>query len=201
MSDLAPLRIGVTGSRRYGSPAVIRSAFLAAHDRARPHDGHVLVHGMCDPHHPDTNRPVPWRRAKTLPVAAQGKLLGGDWLAEWVALGMARWDGITWEIERHPADWWATGKFDRAAGFRRNAEMVDRSADEWEAFALPCSDHRCYRSDPHASHGTAHCAGLAEKAGIPLYPFGPDGPDITLIPVTEQAPLWASLRTGGSDEP
>ena len=97
--DRTALRIGVTGSRRYGSPAVIHSAFLAAHDRARPHDGHVLVHGQCDPYHPDTNRPISWRRAKDGSVEEQGQLLGGDWLAEWVALGMAKWDGITWQID------------------------------------------------------------------------------------------------------
>lgn len=176
MADLSPLRIGVTGSRRYGSPAVIRSAFLAAHDRARPHSGHVLIHGQCDPHHPDTNRPIPWRRAKSLPIEAQGKFLGADWLAEWVALGMAKWDGITWQVKGLPADWWTAGRLNRGAGFARNAKMVDGGPfDEWEAFALPCSDHRCYRSDPHASHGTAHCADLAARAGIPVYPFGPDG--------------------------
>jgi len=171
MSDLTPLRIGVTGSRRYGSPAVIRAALLAAHGRGRPHDGHVLVHGQCDPWHPDTGRPVPWRRAKTLSVEVQGRLLGGDWLAEWVALGMATWDGITWEIERVPADWHPAGRFDRAAGFSRNADMVRRGADEWLAFALPCSDHRCYRTDPHPSHGTAHCADQAGKAGVPVHRF------------------------------
>jgi hypothetical protein len=175
MTDLAPLRIGVTGSRRYGSPAVIRSAFLAAHDRARPHSGHVLVHGQCDPYHPDTNRPIPWRRAKDRSAEEQGRLLGGDWLAEWVALEMAAHDGITWQIERHPADWWATGKYDRGAGFRRNGDMVKLGADEWEAFALPCGDHRCYRAEPHPSHGTAHCADLAVKARIPLYRFSASG--------------------------
>jgi hypothetical protein len=179
MADLTPLRIGITGSRRYASRAVIRSALRTACRRARPHDGHILVHGQCDPYHPVTNRPVPWRRAKELPVDEQGELLGGDWLAEWVALGMARWDGIVWQIERHPADWFpdaSSNRYDRRAGFARNAGMVKLGADEWQAFALPCSDHRCYRADPHPSHGTAHCADLAVKAGIPLYSFGPDGP-------------------------
>jgi len=66
--------------------------------------------------------------------------------------------------EPHPADWKRLG---RPAGFRRNAEMVALGADACVAFIGPCSDHRCYRSDPHGSHGATHCAGLAEKAGIP----------------------------------
>jgi hypothetical protein len=191
MTDLAPLRVGVTGSRRYASRAVIRSAFLAAHERARPHKGHILVHGQCDPYQRDRNRPLPWRRAKSLPFEMQGELIGGDWLAEWVAREMAWNGGIVWEMERHPADWFPgdDARFGRGAGFKRNGEMVALGADEWEAFGLPCSDHRCYRQDPHISHGTAHCAGLAAEAGIPVFPFGPDGADASLLPAA------ASLRS------
>jgi len=180
MTDLAPLRIGVTGSRRYGSPAVIRAAFLAAHERARPHDGHVLIHGQCDPVHPDTGRRIPWAAAKRVSWEVQRRFLGGDWLAEQVALDM----GVRWEFERHPADWRPGGRFDRAAGFKRNADMVASGADEWIALALPCSDHRCYRSDPHPSHGTAHCAKLAAEAGIPVCPYGPDGADESMLAAT-----------------
>ena len=90
---------------------------------------------------------------------------------------MAWRDGIAWQIERHPADWRATGKFDRGAGFARNGTMVKLGADEWQAFALPCADHRCYRTGAHPSHGTEHCARLAIDAGITLRPYGPDGYD------------------------
>jgi hypothetical protein len=176
VADLTPLRIGVTGSRRYASPAVIRSAFLAAHARSRPHRGHVLVHGQCGPFHPDTDRKIPWAMALRVSWEVQRRYLGGDWLAEQVALDMASRDGICWDIERYPADWCPAGKYDRTAGFRRNGEMVESGADEWLAFALPCEDHRCCHRPPHPSHGTAHCAGLAVDAGIPLYPFGADGP-------------------------
>jgi hypothetical protein len=188
MADLAPLRIGVTGSRRYASPAVIRSAFLAAHDRARPHRGHVLVHGQCDPHQRDRSIALPWYRAKSLPFEMQGELLGGDWLAEWVAREMAWRDGIVWEMERHPADWRPEGRFDRGAGFKRNAIMVESGADEWHAFAVPCGDHRCYRTDIHPSHGTAHCAALAVQAGIALHAYDADGEDATFFPATERMP-------------
>lgn len=181
--DRAPLRIGVTGSRKYDSPAMIRGALLAAHERARPHAGRVLVHGMCDPRHPVTGRLVPWRTAERLPAAERLRLLGADWLAEQAVLEMAEQTG-TWAIRRRPAEWWHAGRFDRGAGFARNARMVaeDGPFSEWLAFALPCSDHRCYRSDPHPSHGTAHCADLAAKAGIPVHWFSPDR---ALLPVLD----------------
>jgi hypothetical protein len=179
-----PLRIGVTGSRKYGSPAVIRAAFEDAWLRLYQmhHTGVTVVHGQCNPQHPDTGHMVGWNDAKKLSWEVQGRLLGADWLAEWVALDMH------WQVERHPADWYPqgpAGRYWRGAGFARNSEMVKAGADEWEAFALRCSDHRCYRADPHASHGTAHCAGLAAKAGIPVYPYGADGPDSSLLSVAD----------------
>src|ERR1700761_9543613 len=117
MAGLAPLRIGVAGSREFGSPALITASLIAAHDRARPHDGHVLVHGQCDPRHPDTGRMTPGANGRRMSWEVQGRYLGADWLAAWCAITMLH--EIRWEIESHPADWEAPCHPECRPGHRR----------------------------------------------------------------------------------
>ena len=165
MSDLTPLRIGVTGSRYFKAPDVIAAALIAAHDRARPHDGHVLVQGMCDPRHPATRRPVRWASARQMPWDAQRTLLGADWLAVWCALDMA--DLIRWEIESHPADWDAPCRPEcrqghhrpwgcPAAGNYRNQDIVDADLGELLAFY----------ARREANTGTSDCVRRGKASGI-----------------------------------
>lgn len=80
--------------------------------------------------------------------------------AEWVHANRKRpWPGVT--QERHPVKW-----AHRASGLDRNAEMVSLGADLCLAFIACCKLRRCRSTPNHGSHGAAHCADLAEKAGI-----------------------------------
>jgi len=70
------------------------------------------------------------------------------------------------KTEPHPvtrADWQENP---RIAGYMRNAAMVRLGADVCIAFQMPCRKVDCQRPEPHVTHGSAHCADLAEAAGI-----------------------------------
>ena len=173
---VAPLRIGVTGSREFADRDMIEAALIAAHYRARPHNGLILVHGMCDPRHPDTGRMIPWATARKMSWEVQGRYYGADWLADWCAVSMT--GTLRWEIKRLPADWEALCRpeckpghrrrkgrgpeYCPAAGNYRNQEgIIDPGLDELLAF---------YKRGA-ANIGTSDCVRRAKRAGIKVEPF------------------------------
>lgn len=102
-----------------------------------------------------------WRDENTIHEAIYAELMkdGGAVLVHGAcprgadAIADSLWLG---DIERHPADWETHGK---RAGFIRNHEMVALGADMCLAFIKD------------GSRGAAHCADIAEKAGIPVRRF------------------------------
>lgn len=146
-------RVGVTGSRTWVNECMLHEALreIYFHD-VQPYKGWVMtvVHGHCP--------------------------TGADAMAdEWVQR-MER-QGYAVQFERHPANWKEHGII--AAGFIRNAEMVDdpRSYDRWLAFVMPCTrEGQCYRRGkpwpkPHDTHGTADTIERIEAHHFPLMRF------------------------------
>jgi YspA, cpYpsA-related SLOG family len=88
---------------------------------------------------------IPWERDRFIIVHGHCPYGGVDLFAEeWAIVQRQRW-------ERHPADW---GKFGKAAGPRRNAEMVALGAELCIGFPGP------------DSKGTKDCLNKAAAAGI-----------------------------------
>lgn len=133
----------VTGSR--GFPARCRPSLYAVLDRIlADHPALTVRHGAC------RTGPDNWAQGWALDRGAQGKFVTPD---------------------PRPAQWkLPDGRRDLAAGFKRNALMVaaEPVPDECVALLAPCMKIRCKEPQPHYSHGTTHCAGLAEEAGIPV---------------------------------
>jgi hypothetical protein len=109
----------------------------------------LLVHGACP------------RGADLLCEACWDETLGGG-------------------TERVPvADWYSGGTLDLSAGIRRNVRMVLEHGPFWGclAFIRPCERPGCAGKLPdrglryHGTHGSVHCANLAEDNGIPVRRF------------------------------
>ena len=122
-----PYRVLVTGSRDWDNDRLVWQAIASTViENVPPPTPIVIVHGAC-PRGADAHAAA-WAHL----VAADGRRPVTE--------------------ERHPADWDQHGK---AAGFRRNAEMVALGADVCLAFIR------------NGSRGASHTAALAEQAGIP----------------------------------
>jgi hypothetical protein len=179
MPDLTPLRVGVTGSRFFSSVPVIRCALLQARSLASPGQPGILIHGQCDPRHPDTGRMIPWATARKMSWEVQGRYRGADWLCEWAAL-----DGdLGWEIERHPAGWEAPCRPECKPGHRRRKgrgpEYCPAAGNyrNQEGIIGPGLDALlAFYQEGEANSGTADCVRRARRARITVFPYNQEGP-------------------------
>lgn len=135
------MRILVTGSRDWEDAGAVGAALYAAIETT-PHHEITIVHGACP--------------------------TGADKFAAEFCESEAHHlesSGTTLIAEPHEPDW---NTNPRVGGLIRNADMVALGADLCLAFIGPCTKAKCRKPKPHGSHGATHCAGLAEKAGIPV---------------------------------
>lgn len=102
-------------------------------------------------------REVHERSPNVRPQLFSGHAAGLDRLAERVARDLG------WPVRLFLPDW---GRYGRAAGHRRNRDMVAARPDLVLAFVLPCMIDGCPRQ-PHGTHGTEGGIAAARRAGIP----------------------------------
>lgn len=141
------MRILVTGSRDWTDRDTLLRAFVAAQETyavmGKDSHGHDVDWLMDD-----------WR------IVHGACPTGADAMADdWAIVNFVSQD-------RHPADWL---RFGRAAGYRRNQEMVLAGADLCLAFVNRCRKHP--NRPLHGSHGSMHTVRLAEMAHIPVWLF------------------------------
>lgn len=120
------MRVMVTGARRWTDWGAVYDALWGVY---KEHGPFLLVHGACS--------------------------TGADQQADQWFITAGRYNGCA--IERFPAEWCRPdGTVNKAAGFERNARMVEAGADLVLAFPLP------------EGRGTQHTVKLAREAGIPV---------------------------------
>jgi hypothetical protein len=136
---LPEFRLLITGSRSWPDQDAVWESIAMAIAENLPDGGTVtVVHGGCP--------------------------TGADHFAHtWFSLPICDPEYQAVE-EVHPADWNRHGK---AAGPRRNAEMITLGADLVLAFPLP--------GDRSLSRGTWHCVDAARKAGLRVEVVAPVG--------------------------
>lgn len=133
------MRILVTGSRDWANPFVIGAALEEAISNLYNEAGKE-------------------GRAVSEPVIVHGDARGADRWAKLWALAFG------YEHDPHPADWSRLGK---AAGVKRNQQMVDKGADL--VLAFPSGQ----------SIGTRDCMERAAAAGIPIVIYEGEEDDVS----------------------
>lgn len=154
------MRLLVTGSRswndRYAIASHLDDLVAAARDRG---DSVLVIHGDAQGVDRIARDIARERKSQGFPIDEHAM--------------PAKWDRCAHDCP--PEHHLVRGRVRRywcpTAGLRRNAEMVRLGADLALAFLRDCGDEACPRRrgpiGPHPSHGAAHCADLAEAAGIP----------------------------------
>lgn len=148
------MRVLVTGSRTWDVADSLEVAFDDLAQRLnvpmiRDDDGHAL----------DWD----WRAVR-LTIVHGAAPEGGDALADMYA----RTHMVP--VERCPANWHPNGRFDRTAGFKRNAEMVATKPDRVIGLVDRCAKPE-HQSSPHGSHGAMHTLYLARDNRLPARIF------------------------------
>ena len=148
-----------------------RQALIPADE---PVDSLLLITGPREGVTKETVRAALQPKFSTTTMLVTGSARGVDTYA---AQLWREWGG---PVEEHkvPAGEW--NRDPRRAGFARNGRMVQRvktAGGSVLAIDLPCTKPGCARAQPHNTHGTGHCAGIAEQAGLPVehHPATPAG--------------------------
>lgn len=157
-------RILVTGSRSWPNPAPVADV-LDAQLAALPAGGTLTVVVGYDPQrrYPPGVDKITYEYCESVAAFAerQGKALVAETHpADWQAPCRPECDHGPRPVNRRGRDYCP------AAGDYRNVGMVVRGARFCLAFIMPCAKPRCRKKSSHGSHGAAHCAALAEAAGI-----------------------------------